>query len=185
MLTIGHSTLAIEVFLGALKQSGCSTLVDVRSIPRSRRNPQYEQPALFAELGRVGIRTVWRKGLGGLRHPLPREKSVNGGWRNESFRGYADYMQTAEFAGEMDWLMALPEFGGVAVMCAEAVPWRCHRSLIGDAVLARGGVVEDIFVTPAGKSERRPHTMTPFARVEGERVWYPTESLELVDLPSL
>jgi uncharacterized protein (DUF488 family) len=181
MLTIGHSTLPIEVFLEALKQTGCSTLVDVRSIPRSRRNPQYEQAALFAELERVGIGAVWRKGLGGLRHPLPREISVNGGWRNESFRGYADYMRTEEFAVEIAWLMGLPDFGGIAVMCAEAVAWRCHRSLIGDAVLARGGVVEDVFVTPAGKSERRPHTMTPLARVEGERVWYPAETPGLFD----
>jgi uncharacterized protein (DUF488 family) len=181
MLTIGHSTLPIEVFLDALKQNGCSTLVDVRSIPRSRRNPQYEQTALFAELGRVGIRTVWRKGLGGLRHPLPREKSVNNGWRNESFRGYADYMQMEAFAAEMEWLMGLPDFGDVAVMCAEAVPWRCHRSLIADAVLARGGAVEDIFVTPGGKVERRPHAMTRFARVEGTRVWYPAETGELFE----
>ena len=181
MLTIGHSTLPIEVFLRALGESGCRTLVDVRTVPRSRHNPQYEQPALFAELERAGIRAVWRKGLGGLRHPLPREESVNGGWRNESFRGYADYMQTAEFAAEIDWLMGLPNFSGVAVMCAEAVPWRCHRSLIGDAVLARGGVVEDIFVSAAGKSELRAHAMTKFARVEGERVWYPPETLGLFD----
>ena len=177
MLTIGHSTLPIEVFLRALEENGCRTLVDVRTVPRSRHNPQYEQPALFAELERAGIGAVWRKGLGGLRHPLPREKSVNGGWRNESFRGYADYMQTAEFAAEIDWLMGLAGFAeigaGVAVMCAEAVPWRCHRSLIGDAVLARGGAVEDIFVTAKGESSRRPHAMTGFARVEGARVWYP------------
>ena len=176
MLTIGHSTLPIEAFVAALKQVGCSTLVDVRSIPRSRRNPQYEQPALFAQLERVGIGTVWRKGLGGLRHPLPRAQSVNCGWRNESFRGYADYMQTPEFAVEIAWLMGMPDFDRVAVMCAEAVPWRCHRSLIGDAVLVRGGVVEDLFVAPSARCERRPHTMTPFARVEGERVWYPVES---------
>ena len=179
MLTIGHSTLPIEVFLEALRQNGCSTPVDVRSIPRSRRNPQYEQPALFAELERAGISPIWRKGLGGRRRP--RLDSINGGWRNESFRGYADYMQTAEFAAEIAELMGLPSFAGVAVMCAEAVPWRCHRSLIGDAVLARGGLVEDVFVTAAGKSERRPHRMTPFARVEGERVWYPAETLELFD----
>jgi uncharacterized protein (DUF488 family) len=181
MLTIGHSTLPIEIFLQVLNESGCRTLVDVRTVPRSRHNPQYEQPALFAELERAGIHAVWRKGLGGLRRPLPREESVNGGWRNESFRGYADYMQTEEFAGEIAWLMALPDFSGVAVMCAEAVPWRCHRSLIGDAVLARGGNVEDIFVSAAGKSERRPHELTKFARVEGERVWYPSETPGLFD----
>jgi uncharacterized protein (DUF488 family) len=181
MLTIGHSTLPIEMFLQALQQSKCGTLVDVRTIPRSRRNPQYEQPALFAALEHAGIRPIWRKGLGGLRHALPRERSVNNGWRNESFRGYADYMQTEEFANEIEWLMGLPNFGGVAVMCAEAVPWRCHRSLIADAVLARGGAVEDVFVTPGGKVERRPHAMTSFARVEGTRVWYPPEIGELFD----
>jgi uncharacterized protein (DUF488 family) len=181
MLTIGHSTLPIEMFLQALRQSKCGTLVDVRSIPRSRRNPQYEQPALFAALEHAGIRPIWRKGLGGLRHALPRERSVNNGWRNDSFRGYADYMQTEEFAAEMEWLMGLPNFGGVAVMCAEAVPWRCHRSLIADAVLARGGAVEDILVTQGGKVERRTHAMTSFARVQGTRVWYPPETGELFD----
>jgi uncharacterized protein (DUF488 family) len=183
MLTIGHSTLPFEVFLGALADNGCRTLVDVRTIPRSRHNPQFEQPALFAALELAGVRAVWRKGLGGLRRALPRAISVNDGWRNESFRGYADYMQTAEFADEMDWLIRLPDFGSVAVMCAEAVPWRCHRSLIGDAVLARGGAVEDIFVSAAGKSERRARTMTAFARVEGELVRYPPETLDLFDAP--
>ena len=101
--------------------------------------------------------------------------SVNVGWRNEGFRGYADYMQTAHFANEIGWLMALADFDSSVVMCAEAVPWRCHRSLIGDAVLARGGVVEDIFVQANGGSSRRPHAMTPFARVDGDRVWYPEE----------
>ena len=183
MLTIGHSTLAIEVFVAALAENGCRMLVDVRTVPRSRHNPQYEQPALFAELERAGVSAVWRKGLGGLRKPLLRDVSLNGGWRNESFRGYADYMQSVEFAGEMDWLMGLPDLGGVVVMCAEAVPWRCHRSLIGDAVLARGGVVEDIFVSAAGKSERRLHEMTRFARVIGERVTYPPETLGLFEVP--
>ena len=183
MLTIGHSTLPIDVFLNALKQCGCTTLVDVRTVPRSRHNPQYEQPALFAVLEQAGIKAIWRKGLGGLRHPLPRERSVNNGWKNDSFRGYADYMQTPAFAGEVDWLMAQPDFAKLTAMCAEAVPWRCHRSLIADAVLARGGVVEDIFVSAAGKVERRPHTMTRFAQVEGTRVWYPAETQELFDTP--
>lgn len=181
MLTIGHSTLAIEVFLRALADNGCRMLVDVRTVPRSRHNPQFEQTALFAALEQAGVRALWRKGLGGLRKPLPREISVNGGWRNESFRGYADYMQTVEFSGEIDWLMGLPELDQVAVMCAEAVPWRCHRSLIGDAVLARGGVVEDIFVTAAGKSERRVHAMTKFARVQGNLVSYPLANAGLFD----
>jgi len=176
-MTIGHSTLPIEVFIQALKDNGCGLLVDVRSIPRSRHNPQFEQGSLFAALDAAGIAAVWRQGLGGRRHT--RKDSINRGWRNESFRGYADYMQTAEFASQIDWLMALPNLDSTAVMCAEAVPWRCHRSLIGDAVLARGGMVEDIFVPPTGRSFRKPHELTKFARVEGERIWYPLPDEEV------
>jgi uncharacterized protein (DUF488 family) len=173
MMTIGHSTLELDSFLRALRENGCTTLVDVRRFPGSRRYPQFGQGRLFAALEGVGIRAVWREGMGGRR--VARKDSGNMGWRNESFRGYADYMQTPQFAGEIDWLMALADVDAAVVMCAEAVPWRCHRSLIGDAVLARGGVVEDIFVTAEGASSRRPHGMTEFARVEGERVWYPGE----------
>ena len=179
MLTIGHSTLPIEVFLDALDRSRCTALIDVRTVPRSRRNPQFEQPALFASLEQAGIRAVWRKGLGGLRKP--RTDSINRGWQNESFRGYADYMQTPEFAGEIDWLMGQPDFGGVTVMCAEAVPWRCHRSLIGDAVLARGGEVQDVFVSASGSVSLRPHKLTRFARTRDGRVWYPAETGELFE----
>jgi len=171
MMTIGHSTLELEAFLRALRENGCSMLVDVRRYPGSKRHPQFGQERLFASLEDAGIRGVWRVGLGGRR--AARKDSVNTGWRNESFRGYADYMQTPEFVAEIDWLMGLPELDAAVVMCAEAVPWRCHRSLIGDAVLARGGVVEDIFVTAGGGSSRRPHGMTEFGRVEGGRVWYP------------
>lgn len=171
MMTIGHSTLEIEVFLRALRENGCRTLVDVRRYPGSRRYPQFGQERLFGSLEEVGIRGVWREGLGGRR--APREDSVNTGWRNESFRGYADYMQTPMFAAEIDWLVGLPELDRVAVMCAEAVPWRCHRSLIGDAVLARGSGVEDVFVQADGGSSRKAHAMTEFARVERGRVWYP------------
>jgi uncharacterized protein (DUF488 family) len=174
MMTIGHSTLESGVFLRALGENGCRVLVDVRRFPGSRRYPWFGQEALFAALEGVGIRGVWREGLGGRRAPL--KESVNRGWRNESFRGYADYMQTPEFAVEVDWLVGLPELKAAVVMCAEAVPWRCHRSLIGDAVLARGFEVEDIFVDKNGGSSRRVHAMTEFARVEGTRVWYPGES---------
>jgi uncharacterized protein (DUF488 family) len=173
MMTIGHSTLALESFLRALRENGVTTLVDVRRFPGSRRHPQFSQERLFASLREAGIRPIWREGLGGRREPVA--DSVNTGWRNESFRGYADYMQTDHFANEIGWLMALADFDSAVVMCAEAVPWRCHRSLIGDAVLARGGVVDDIFVEPDGKSSRRPRAMTDFARVDGERVWYPGE----------
>jgi uncharacterized protein (DUF488 family) len=171
MMTVGHSTLELWAFQRALGENGCSTLVDVRRYPGSKRYPQFGQERLFASLEGVGIRGVWRVGLGGRR--AARKDSVNTGWRNESFRGYADYMQTQKFAAEMDWLMGLPDLETAVVMCAEAVPWRCHRSLIGDAVLARGGEVEDLFVTAEGGSSRREHVMTEFARVEGGRVWYP------------
>lgn len=172
-MTIGHSVLSIEAFLRALTENGVKTLVDVRRFPGSRRHPQFSQAALFRSLEEVGIRGVWREGMGGRRQARP--DSVNTGWRNESFRGYADYMQTAEFAVEIDWLVGLPEIAKTVVMCAEAVPWRCHRSLIADAVLARGVGVEDIFVKPDGESERRPHEMTSFAQVREGKVWYPRE----------
>ncbi|HEY6373939.1 MAG TPA: DUF488 domain-containing protein [Edaphobacter sp.] len=174
MMTIGHSTLEIGVFLGVLRENGCRVLVDVRRFPGSRRYPWFGQAALFESLDGVGIRGVWREGLGGRR--AAQKDSVNLGWRNESFRGYADYMQTAAFAREIDWLVGLPEVDAAVAMCAEAVPWRCHRSLIGDAVLARGVAVEDIFVDKDGGSSRRAHAMTEFALVEGERVWYPGEA---------
>jgi uncharacterized protein (DUF488 family) len=173
MLTIGHSTLPLEVFLRALKENGCTLLVDVRRYPGSRRYPHFGQKELFTSLEKEGIPAVWREGLGGRR---PTQKnSINTGWRNESFRGYADYMQTPEFADHIDWLMGQPQLDHTVIMCAEAVPWRCHRSLIGDAVLSRKGVVEDIFVQPDGGSSRKPHSMTPFARLEGSRLFYPPE----------
>jgi uncharacterized protein (DUF488 family) len=174
MMTIGHSTLELDSFLRALRENGCTTLVDVRRFPGSRRHPQFGQDTLFAALHDAGIRAVWREGLGGRREVIV--DSVNTGWRNESFRAYADYMQTEHFANEIEWLMALADFDTTVVMCAEAVPWRCHRSLIADAVLARGGVVEDIFVEADGRSSRRTHAMTDFARVEGTKVWYPGEA---------
>jgi uncharacterized protein (DUF488 family) len=174
MMTIGHSTLEIEIFLRALKESGVKTLVDVRRFPGSKRHPQFGQSSLFASLADVEILGVWREGLGGRRSAA--KNSVNTGWKNAAFRGYADYMQTPEFEREMDWLMALPELAATVVMCAEAVPWRCHRSLIADAVIARGGHVEDIFVATSGKSSRKLHEMTKFARVRNGGVSYPRDA---------
>lgn len=171
MMTIGHSTLEIGVFLRALRENGCETLVDVRRFPGSRRHPQFGQANLFASLADAGIRGVWREGLGG-RRPVKKD-SLNSGWRNVSFRGYADYMQTAEFSKEIDWLMDLPNLDSTVVMCAEAVPWRCHRSLIADAVIARGGTVKDIFVTANGTTSQKLHEITKFARVQDGKVWYP------------
>lgn len=171
MLTIGHSTLSIESFLRALKENGCALLVDVRRFPGSRRHPQFGQKELFSSLEQEGIKAVWREGLGGRRPPSP--NSINLGWRNEGFRGYADYMQTQAFTAHLDWLMELEKSNTVVIMCAESLPWRCHRSLISDAVLAHKGDVEDIFVQPDGASSRKPHKLTPFARVEDGRVSYP------------
>ena len=170
---ISHSTLELEAFLRALGENGCTTLVDVRRFPGSRRHPQFGQDRLFASLHEAGIRAAWREGLGGRR--AAKKDSVNTGWKNESFRGYADYMQSAAFEGEVDWLMKLADFDFAVVMCAEGVPWRCHRSLIADAVLARGLVVEDVLVKPDGRSERKTHGMTSFAQVREGRVWYPKE----------
>jgi uncharacterized protein (DUF488 family) len=171
LMTIGHSTLPIEVFLGALNENGCEMLVDIRRYPGSRRHPQFGQERLFASLAEAGIHAIWREGLGGRRKA--RADSVNIGWRNEAFRGYADYMQTPDFAAEIDWLMQQIAQSSVAIMCAEAVPWRCHRSLIADAVLARGAGVEDIFVSPEGRSSRKLHTLTSFARPASGSVSYP------------
>jgi uncharacterized protein (DUF488 family) len=173
MLTIGHSTLPIESFLRALKESRCSLLVDVRRHPGSRRHPQYSQQQLFDYLEREGLQAVWREGLGGRR--VAQKDSINTGWQNESFRGYADYMQTQQFADHLDWLMAQQELNNAVIMCAESVPWRCHRSLIADAVLARGGSVEDIFVLPDGRSSRKPHKLTSFAEISEGRLFYPPQ----------
>jgi uncharacterized protein (DUF488 family) len=173
MMTIGHSVLTIEAFLRALEENGVKVLVDVRRFPGSRRHPQFSQEALFAALKKSGVRGIWKEALGGRRNPAP--DSINTGWRHESFRGYADYMQTSAFSKEIDWLLGLPELAETVVMCAESPPWRCHRSLIADAVLARGEEVTDIFVKHDGASDRRRHEMTAFAQVRGGRVWYPKE----------
>lgn len=175
MMTIGHSTLSLEAFLRALKDNGVELLVDVRRFPGSRRHPHFSQAALFASLREAEIEAAWREGLGG-RRPA-RKDSINTGWRESSFRGYADYMETEAFGAEIDWLVAQTK--RTVVMCAEAVPWRCHRLLIADAVIARGVEVEDIMVSADGTSVRKPHRPTPFARMEGARVFYPAETGEL------
>jgi uncharacterized protein (DUF488 family) len=167
IFTIGHSTRPIEEFINLLQAHGVEQLIDIRTIPRSRTNPQFNREALPESLAAAGIGYRHMPSLGGLRHARP--DSLNTAWRNASFRGYADYMQTPEFAAAVEKLMALGRDKQTAVMCAEAVPWRCHRSLVGDALTARGIPVEDIM-----SATRRPlHTLTPFAQVEGTRVWYP------------
>ena len=173
MLTIGHSTLPIEIFLAILRDNGVRVLADIRTVPKSRHNPQFAQENLAPALKAAGIDYRWHRDLGGLRHA--RKDSINTGWRNASFRGYADYMQTPEFAAALSELMKDAPQAHTALMCAEAVPWRCHRSLVADALTAHGVAVEDITYTAKGNSRREPHKLTPFARVEGERLWYPAE----------
>ncbi len=167
VLAIGHSTRPIEELLELLGRSGVATVADVRTIPRSRANPQYEGPALARALSGAGIGYVHLPQLGGLRRA--RRGSPNGAWRNASFRGYADHMDTPEFEDGLRRLRELARPGPVALLCAEAVPWRCHRSLIADALLARGVTVEHV----TGRGKPRPHRLTPFARIDGRRVSYP------------
>jgi len=165
--TVGHSTRPIEEFVHLLDAHGVKRLVDVRTVPHSRHNPQFSQDSLRQELERAGIAYTHMPSLGGLRHP--RKDSRNLGWRNAGFRGFADYMQTPEFESGLKNLITIAEKERVAIMCAEAVPWRCHRSLIADALLARGARVEDIF----SLTSTQPHRLTPFAHVFGTEVTYP------------
>jgi uncharacterized protein (DUF488 family) len=167
VLTIGHSTRPIETFLELLQAHGVKHLVDVRTIPRSRHNPQFNRETLPQSLHGAGIAYTHMESLGGLRHT--RRDSPNAGWRNASFRGFADYMQTPEFESGLDTLIQLAEREQVAVMCAEAVPWRCHRSLIADALTVRGVPVEHIM----SPSRAQAHSRTPFAKTEGTRITYP------------
>lgn len=169
-MTIGHSTHTLEEFIGLLQAHGATRVVDVRTVPRSRHNPQFNKAALPRSLEKAGLGYVHKPGLGGLRHAT--RNSPNGGWRNASFRGYADYMQTPEFAQSLDGLIRLANQDRIVLMCAEAVPWRCHRSLIADALLVRGIRTEDIM----SATRRQVHTLTPFAKVLGTAITYPTES---------
>jgi uncharacterized protein (DUF488 family) len=170
---LGHSTRPLAAYVELLRHHGVATLADIRASPSSRRNPQYGQEELRAALSQAGIRYVHLPRLGGHRHGLG-EASLNTAWRNASFRGYADYVQTAEFARGLEELLELAAAGPVALMCAEAVPWRCHRSLVADALLARGIVVQEI----QGIHRATPHRLTPFARLVDERVTYPGEAPE-------
>lgn len=167
--TIGHSTRTLDELIALLRAAGVSVLADIRTIPRSRHNPQFDRNSLRRALARRSIRYVHLARLGGLRHG--RRDSPNTAWRNRSFRGFADYMATDEFERGLDELRALAAGGRVALMCAEAVPWRCHRSLVADALTARGAQVEHI--TALGRSS--PHRLTSFAVVRDGRVGYPGE----------
>jgi uncharacterized protein (DUF488 family) len=170
VLTIGHSTRTLEEFIALLKAHAVTFVVDVRTIPRSRHNPQFNRDSLPDSLKEAGIGYIHLPGLGGLRHA--KHNSANAGWRNASFRGYADYMQTPEFEKQIEELIQLAKNHRIALMCAEAVPWRCHRSLIGDALTVRGIRTEDIM----SLKQCRLHTLTPFAHVRGSTVTYPAEN---------
>lgn len=168
IFSIGHSTRPIEAFISLIQAHGVRTVADVRTIPRSRRNPQYGSDELAASLAAAHVDYVRIPELGGLRRRQP--DSPNGGWRNSSFQGFADHMDSEAFELGLAKLLDLAATDGpIAMMCAEAVPWRCHRSLIADALTARRVSVRHI----TGPGTPREHTMTRFARVEGERVTYP------------
>lgn len=167
IFTVGHSTHPIGEFIAMLQAYGIETLVDIRTVPRSRHNPQFSQDALAESLQASGIAYRSMQALGGLRHA--KKGSPNQGWRNPSFRGYADYMQTAEFRRAVEALVAIGKSSRTAIMCAEAVPWRCHRSLVGDALLVRGIQVVDML----SAEKASPHALTSFAVVNGEEILYP------------
>jgi uncharacterized protein (DUF488 family) len=164
--TIGHSTRPFEAFAELLARERVRCLADVRTFPASRRHPQYNAAPLAAALTALGVDYVHLPGLGGRRRPLP--DSPNRGWRNEGFRGYADHMATAEFREALETLVGLAAVQRTGMMCAEAVPWRCHRSLVSDALVARGDAVLHIL-----DAKTAPHELTSFAVVHDGRVHYP------------
>ncbi len=167
IFTIGHSTHSLDEFAGLLTQNGINRLVDVRSVPRSRYNPQFNAASLPESLQNAGIGYTHLSELGGLRKAC--RDSPNMGWRNAGFRGYADYMQTPDFAHGLDELIEAAKKEPIAIMCAEAVPWRCHRSLIADMLTVRG--IEVRHIMSPGKWQA--HKLTPFARVDGTHITYP------------
>ena len=167
VFTIGHSTRPFAEFLRLIKAHGVLRVIDVRTIPRSRHNPQFHRDQLSPALHRARVHYRHMPGLGGLRHAQP--DSANTGWRNAGFRGYADYMQTAAFEESLTRCIELAQYERVALMCAEAVPWRCHRSLIADALFVRG--IESREITSGIRT--RPHALTPWARVKGTLLTYP------------
>ncbi|HEY5706911.1 MAG TPA: DUF488 domain-containing protein [Terrimicrobiaceae bacterium] len=168
VLTIGHSNRSIEEFIRLLKAHGATRVVDVRTVPRSRHNPQFNRETLPVSLETAGIAYIHMAGLGGLRRPRP--DSINTGWKNASFRGYADYMQTPEFEANLKDLIELASKDRVALMCAEAVPWRCHRFLIADALVARGISPEHI----VSENRRDAHSLRSFVKRTGIHVTYPS-----------
>jgi uncharacterized protein (DUF488 family) len=173
LFTIGHSTRTLHEFIAILHAHKIKILVDVRTVPRSRRVPQFNTENLAESLPPHQIHYLHLPALGGLRKAQP--DSPNTGWRNLSFRGYADYMQTPQFDTGLNELMSVAQEQRTAIMCAEAVPWRCHRSLIADALLIRGWDVIDLFSPQSAK----PHNLTDFAKAEGTVLTYPGAQPEL------
>ncbi len=173
--TIGHSTHPIDEFLGMLKDFKVHRVIDVRTIPKSRFNPQFNQEDLAQSLANEKIDYEHMPGLGGLRHA--KKDSINLGWRNASFRGYADYMQTETFENSLQELIKMAQRKTLAIMCAEAVPWRCHRSLIADALILHGMDVRDIM----GPQKESVHKMSPMAQIEKGKIYYPLEGKEALN----
>jgi uncharacterized protein (DUF488 family) len=169
IFTIGHSTHPIGEFIELLKAHGIQAIADVRTIPKSRHNPQFNEDDLKESLGEAHIRYKHIKKLGGLRHTT--EDSINLGWRNASFRGYADYMAAPEFEEGLESLIKIARTKNTAIMCAEAVPWRCHRSLIADALTKKGWLVRDIM----SRTSATRHRLTPFLKVKKGQLVYPAE----------
>jgi uncharacterized protein (DUF488 family) len=171
IFTVGHSTRSIEEFFDLLRHYHITELVDIRTIPKSKHNPQFNGPELAETLRAHHLGYRHQKNLGGFRHA--HVDSVNTAWENLSFRGFADYMQTEAFKEGIQKLIELAHTKTVAIMCSEAVPWRCHRSLIGDALLVRKIEVIDII----SLSSAKPHTLTPWAVVHGENITYPADAV--------
>jgi uncharacterized protein (DUF488 family) len=167
ILTIGHSTRTLDEFVRLLEAYGVTLVVDVRTVPRSRHNPQFNKETLPSSLKKYGIKYIHMPDIGGLRRPKP--DSVNLAWRNKSFRGYADYMQTKEFTDNLLKIIALAKENRLALMCAEALPWRCHRSLISDALVVRHVKVEHII----SANSLINHQLNEMAQVEGTKITYP------------
>jgi uncharacterized protein (DUF488 family) len=173
VLTVGHSTRSLAEFIALLTAHSVARLIDVRTVPRSRHNPQFDRETLPVALVADGIGYEQVAGLGGFRRT--HAGSLNTGWRNMSFRGYADYMQTPEFAQHLSDLIAKAKRERIVLMCAEAVPWRCHRSLIADALVVHGLRVEEI----VSRTRSQVHALTSFARVTGTTIIYPPNAAPL------
>lgn len=170
IFTVGHSTLSLDDFINLMKKNLISEVADVRTVPRSRHNPQFNKDALKTALGKENIAYSHYSGLGGLRKPLA--ASANKAWKNASFRGFADYMQTRDFTKNLEGLIKTAKRKRIAIMCAEAVPWRCHRSLISDALTACDFDVEHIM----NMRKNLKHTLTPWSSIKGKKILYPLKA---------